>query len=81
MLYLLRLFVYHADAPKGSALSKTFKVMERRLLKGIVNPSMILVFLTGSRWDAVQLELGALLLIREQGDATFDSATARGPHP
>ncbi len=47
MLYLPRLFVYHADAPKGSALSETFKVMERRLLKGIVNPSMILVFLTG----------------------------------
>ena len=44
MLYLPRLFVYHADAPKGSALSETFKVMERRLLKAIVNPSMILVF-------------------------------------
>ena len=47
MLYLPRLFVYHADAPKGSDVSETFKVMERRLLKGIVNPSMILVFLTG----------------------------------
>jgi protoporphyrinogen IX oxidase len=47
MLYLPRLFVYHADAPKGSTLSETLKVMERRLLKGIVNPSMILVFLTG----------------------------------
>ena len=47
MLYLPRLFVYHADAPKGSDTSETFKVMERRLLKGIVNPSMILVFLTG----------------------------------
>jgi putative membrane protein len=47
MLYLPRLFVYHADAPKGSDASETFKVMERRLLKAIVNPSMILVFLTG----------------------------------
>jgi protoporphyrinogen IX oxidase len=47
MLYLPRLFVYHAEAAKGSETSKTFKVMERRLLKGIVNPSMILVFLTG----------------------------------
>ena len=47
MLYLPRLFVYHADAPKGSATSETFKLMERRLLKGIMNPSMILVFLTG----------------------------------
>jgi putative membrane protein len=47
MLYLPRLFVYHAEAAKGSEASETFKVMERRLLKGIVNPSMILVFLTG----------------------------------
>ena len=47
MLYLPRLFVYHAEAAKGSEASETFKVMERRLLKAIVNPSMILVFLTG----------------------------------
>jgi putative membrane protein len=47
MLYLPRLFVYHADAPRGSDVSETFKVMERRLLRAIVNPSMILVFVTG----------------------------------
>jgi len=47
MLYLPRLFVYHAVAAKGSAVSETFKVMERRLLRAIVTPSMILVFLTG----------------------------------
>jgi putative membrane protein len=47
MLYLPRLFVYHADAPKGSDVSETFKVMERRLLKAIATPSMIFVFLTG----------------------------------
>ena len=47
MLYLPRLFVYHAEAAKGSEASETFKVMERRLLTAIVNPSMILVFLTG----------------------------------
>jgi protoporphyrinogen IX oxidase len=47
MLYLPRLFVYHADAPKGSDVSETFKVMERRLLKAIINPAMIAVFLTG----------------------------------
>ena len=47
MLYLPRLFVYHAAAARGSEASETFKVMERRLLKAIVNPSMILVFLTG----------------------------------
>src|SRR3984885_12079875 len=47
MLYLPRLFVYHAEAAKGSAVSETFKVMERRLLRAIVNPSMMLVFFTG----------------------------------
>ena len=47
MLYLPRLFVYHAEAARASEASETFKVMERRLLKAIVNPSMILVFLTG----------------------------------
>jgi protoporphyrinogen IX oxidase len=47
MLYLPRLFVYHAEATKGSETSETFKVMERRLLKAIINPAMILVFLTG----------------------------------
>ncbi len=48
MLYLPRLFVYHAEAPVPSATSETFKIMERRLLKGIVNPSMIVVFITGA---------------------------------
>jgi protoporphyrinogen IX oxidase len=47
MLYLPRLFVYHAEAVKGSETWETFKIMERRLLRAIVNPSMILVFLTG----------------------------------
>ncbi|MGO4872576.1 MAG: protoporphyrinogen oxidase HemJ [Roseiarcus sp.] len=47
MLYLPRLFVYHANAKVGSELSETLKVMERRLLKGIVNPAMIAVWLTG----------------------------------
>ena len=47
MLYLPRLFVYHAEAPVPSATSETFKVMERRLLKAIINPSMIGVFITG----------------------------------
>ena len=47
MLYLPRLFVYHADAKAESELSQTLKVMERRLLKGIVNPAMIAVWLTG----------------------------------
>ena len=70
MLYLPRLFVYHADAPKGSALSETFKVMERRLLKAIVNPSMILVFVTGialafltGYWQAPWLQAKFILVL------------------
>ncbi|HEY4969922.1 MAG TPA: protoporphyrinogen oxidase HemJ [Steroidobacteraceae bacterium] len=47
MLYLPRLFVYHADAAVGSKESETFKVMERRLLRGIMNPSMIVVWIVG----------------------------------
>ena len=41
MLYLPRLFVYHVAAQPGSEQSETFKVMERRLLKAIINPAMI----------------------------------------
>ncbi|MBS1180545.1 MAG: putative rane protein [Proteobacteria bacterium] len=40
IFYLPRLFVYHADAVAGSVQSETFKVMERRLLKGIMRPAM-----------------------------------------
>ena len=47
LLYLPRLFVYHADAPKGSPQSETFKIMERRLLRGIMNPAMIAVWVFG----------------------------------
>ncbi|MBM3556133.1 MAG: protoporphyrinogen oxidase HemJ [Alphaproteobacteria bacterium] len=48
MLYLPRLFVYHADAPVGSAQSELFKIMERRLLRAIINPAMIAVFVFGT---------------------------------
>jgi putative membrane protein len=47
MLYLPRLFVYHCAADVGSIQSETFKVMERRLLKIIINPSMIATWLLG----------------------------------
>jgi protoporphyrinogen IX oxidase len=42
MLYLPRLFVYHADAKVGSELAETLKIMERRLLRGIITPAMLL---------------------------------------
>ena len=53
MLYLPRLFVYHSDAPKGSIQSETFKIMERRLLKAIINPAMAVTWVLGLYlvWD------------------------------
>ena len=48
MFYLPRLYAYHAEAAKGSDKSETFKVMERRLLRIIVNPAMILTLLFGA---------------------------------
>jgi putative membrane protein len=47
MLYLPRLFVYHCAAEKGSVQSETFKLMERRLLRGIINPAMIATWILG----------------------------------
>lgn len=47
LLYLPRLFVYHADAEPGSEFSEKLKIMERRLLKAIMNPAMIVSLLLG----------------------------------
>ncbi len=47
MLYLPRLFVYHADTEPGSKQSETFKVMERRLLRAIINPAMAATWIFG----------------------------------
>ena len=47
LLYLPRLFVYHSLVELGSVRSQTFKLMERRLLKGIMNPAMIVSWLLG----------------------------------
>ncbi|MEM9468624.1 MAG: protoporphyrinogen oxidase HemJ [Pseudomonadota bacterium] len=58
LFYLPRLFVYHADAAKGSEMSETFKVMERRLLKIIMTPAMIATWFFGllmliGNWDFI----------------------------
>jgi protoporphyrinogen IX oxidase len=76
LLYLPRLFVYHADAPVGSPMSETFKTMERRLLRGIINPAMIAVYIFGialaatpgivdwhAGWIYAKLALVALLTV------------------
>jgi putative membrane protein len=69
MLYLPRLFVYHCEAEIGSRQSETFKVMERRLLKAIINPAMIIAWLAGiylawaGRWYWSTWFLSKLLLV------------------
>ena len=72
MLYLPRLFIYHCDAEKGSVQSETFKVMERRLYRLIVNPAMVISWVLGlwlgyagghfgSGWFHAKLALAVLL--------------------
>jgi putative membrane protein len=53
MLYLPRLFVYHCEAEIGSKQSETFKLMERRLLRAIINPAMVATWVLGLwlAWD------------------------------
>lgn len=47
MMYLPRLFVYHAESAVGSEKSETYKVMERRLYRGITTPAMIATWIFG----------------------------------
>jgi protoporphyrinogen IX oxidase len=65
MLYLPRLFVYHCDSEKGSVQSETFKVMERRLLRAIMNPAMMVSWVVGLwlAWRGFQF-LGAWLHLK-----------------
>lgn len=63
LLYLPRLFVYHADAPKGSQLSETFKIMEYRLLRYIMAPASIATWVFGglmlyTNWDGIMQGAG-----------------------
>ena len=64
MFYLPRLFVYHCQAEAGSKQSETFKVMERRLLRAIINPAMIASWVTGLwlAWEVYALQGGWLHL-------------------
>jgi putative membrane protein len=62
LFYMPRLFVYHTDAEPGSVQSETFKVMERRLLKVIMNPAMMISWILGLylAWDVFQFQGGWL---------------------
>ena len=77
LLYLPRLFIYHCDAPAGTAQDETFRVMERRLLRAIMNPAMVLSLVfgvillsepsridwAGDIWIYLKLAFVALLLV------------------
>ena len=86
MFYLPRLFVYHADAKAGSELSETFKIMERRLLRIIMTPAMILTWVFGI-WlivlsDFTYLKMGwmhskLLLVLLMSGLHGFFAASVR----
>ena len=63
LLYLPRLFVYHCEAEPGSKQAETFKLMERRLLRAIMNPAMVVVWITGPwlAWQASMYRDGWLM--------------------
>jgi putative membrane protein len=48
LLYLPRLFVYHADARPGSETSETFKAMERRLYRAIMHPALVVTLVSAA---------------------------------
>ncbi|MDS1136971.1 protoporphyrinogen oxidase HemJ [Nitratireductor indicus] len=85
MLYLPRLFVYHSQAKPGSAESETFKVMEQRLLRLIINPAMIVTWVFGLwlAWDGFGFHGGwlhakiALVVLMSGAHGYFSAAVRR----
>ena len=47
LLYLPRIFVYHADQDKNKNTSETFKLMEKKLFTIIMTPALIFTWLSG----------------------------------
>lgn len=85
MLYLPRLFVYHTEAEIGSVQSETFKVMERRLLRAIINPAMAVTWATGLwlAWRGFQFMGGwlhvkiAMVVVLSAAHGYFSAAVRR----
>lgn len=84
MLYLPRLFVYHAEAEPGSPQSETFKVMEGRLLRLIINPAMMVTWVFGLwlAWKGFSFQGGWLhakiaLVVAMSGVHGYFSASVR----
>jgi putative membrane protein len=92
LLYLPRLFVYHCEAEPGSDKAKTFEIMERRLLRAIMNPAMVLslglggalvarpgaVDWSGDAWIYVKLVAVVVLLVMHHLMARWRKAFAAG---
>jgi putative membrane protein len=67
LLYLPRLYAYHTKAAPGSDMEQTFKVMEAKLLRIIMNPAMIAVLVLGVSlvwYDATRLGWGWSFLLK-----------------
>lgn len=85
MLYLPRIFVYHAQVGPGTPQSETFKVMERRLLRLIINPAMIITWAAGLwlAWEGFRFSAGwlhakfALVLVLSGVHGYFSAAVRR----
>jgi protoporphyrinogen IX oxidase len=84
MLYLPRLFVYHAEVPVGSPQSETFKVMEERLLTVITTPAMTITWILGlwlawqsGYWAAPWLHAKFALVLALSGLHGYLSAATR----
>jgi putative membrane protein len=84
MLYLPRLFVYHAEVPVGSAQSEIFKVMEERLLTVITTPAMVITWILGlwlawqsGYWAAPWLHAKIALVLVLSGLHGYLSAAVR----
>lgn len=94
LLYLPRLFVYHCEVDPGSATSEKFKIMERRLLKAIMMPAMVVAWAAGlalailgglfhDGWFHVKLTLVILMTISHHmmGRWKNDFAADRNTRP
>ena len=96
LLYLPRLFVYHAEAEPGSDKAATFKLMERRLLRGIMLPAVLMVVVFGGVlaatpgviewrqgwiWAKLVLVAGLIAFHHLLGRWRKEFAADRVPHP
>lgn len=77
LLYLSRLFVYHASAAPGSEASETFKIMQRRLLRGIMHPALVMTYTFATLESLTLLKLVAILRYLGDHSARFCALARR----